>query len=96
MAEQHCPGCRGYAGPHNWDEECPGLPAAEAPPARAPLDMAGNATWMMKGATRVPLPGLCHCRIGKPHDVTELSGYDQEHDRADSTGPSRPGARPGA
>ena len=93
MAEQHCPGCRGYTA--DWAYPCPGLPAPETAGARAPLDMAGHATWMMNGANRVQLPGPCHCRIGRPHAVTELSGYDQEHDRADSPGPSRPGTRPG-
>lgn len=72
------------------------MPAAEIPPVRAPLDMAGHQAWLANGPDRFSLPGLCHCRIGRPHAVTELSGYDQEHERADSPGPTRPGARPGA
>ena len=88
MAEpQHCPGCRGFTRP--WEEECPGLPAPEdSPPGRSPaLDMAGHATWLGE----IAVPGLCHCRIGKPHDVDEKAGYDQEHERAHGDGPPRPG-----
>src|SRR6478609_5669569 len=87
-AGRHCPGCRGYTA--DWAYPCPGLPAPEAaPPARAPLDLAGHAVW----SGPVQLPGLtCHCRIGKPHDVTDRAGYDQEHEhaRADGAGPARP------
>ncbi len=69
------------------------MPAPEPrePGREPPLDMTGHATFLGS----VALPGLCHCRIGKPHDVEERAGYDQEHDRADSPGPPRPGARPG-
>ena len=96
MTEQHCPGCRGYAGPNSWDEECPGLPVPEAPLARAPLDIAGHETWGPSLNGMALLDGLCHCRIGKPHREGALAGYDQEHaqedpaGRADGHGPSRP------
>ena len=86
MTEQHCPGCRGYD--VDWEGACPGLPAPEAAsPARAPLDLTGHAVW----SGPVQLPGLmCHCRIRKPHDVNDVAGYDQEHERADGAGPARP------
>jgi hypothetical protein len=82
---EHCPGCLGYTA--GWEDPCPGLPAPEAPPGRSPaLDKAGHATFLGE----IALPGLCHCRIGRPHDVGDVAGYDQEHDRADGAGPARP------
>jgi hypothetical protein len=83
---EHCPGCRGYTA--GWEAPCPGLPAPEAAPAGwAPLDMAGHETWIGRGL----LPGLCHCRIGKPHEAGEKAGYAQEHERAHGDGSPRPG-----
>jgi hypothetical protein len=76
---EHCPGCRGYT--TDWESTCPGI-GESALPGRSPaLDLAGHATWLGD----IAVPGLCHCRIGKPHDVDEKAGYDQERGSSGGT-----------
>jgi hypothetical protein len=77
---EHCPGCQGYTA--DGQAPCPGLPAPEAAPADwVPLDMTGHETWIGRGL----LPGRCHCRIGKPHEVDEKAGYDRERGSSGGT-----------